>query len=334
MPRKLRSYYHTGDRPGTTRFELRRIHAVVGIMAFFCALFIVSLIPESVSVASRNPEKGMQAMPPLKETDKNASNSFQGDFTVLALGIAGGDNISPDLTDAILLVHMKDGKRVSVFSFPRDLYVRSPRHDGFRKINALYHEEGMDSLKKKIEEISGITIDAYAAIDLKGVTEIVDTIGGIHVPLEDDFNAYSFRGTKTVLEVPSGFRYLDGNDVVTFIRYRPDSDFGRMRRQQLVLEALRKKLFGLHPLYNVPTLLKVLVSVQSRLTTDLGIVQLESLYELAKNQALEIGYHVFDTENYLQTGIGEVEGHTVYTLEPKAGRTDYRELQLYIANQL
>lgn len=335
MLKKLRSYNTQAERPGTTRLELRRSHIALGIIGILGSFFIISIIPGSVSVASRTPEQGVKKLlSPQENALGRISSTIHDDFTILALGIAGGTNISPDLTDAIMLINISRDNRASIFSIPRDLYVESPETHTFQKINDLYRTDGINTLKIKVEEISGLTIDTYASIDLNGVGAIIDAMGGIMVPVIDEFNAYSYRDTRKVLEVPSGFRYFNGKDATTFIRYRPDSDFGRMHRQQLVLEALRKKLLGLHPLKDFNTVLSLLATIQAHLITDLGVPEMKTLYELATKQDFEIVYYVFDNENLLRDHTAEIDGMTAYVLEPNAGRTEYRELQSYIQERL
>lgn len=336
MSEKLRSQYSQGERPGTTRIELRRSHILFGILGILGSFFIISLIPGSISVASRTPEQGIKKMLRAHESARAWPSlpSTRDTFTILALGVAGGTNISPDLTDTILVIHITPGKRAAIFSIPRDLYVESSTTRIFRKINDIYRTDGIEALKAKVEEISGLTIDAYASIDLSGISAIIDAVGGIYVPITDDFNAYSYQNTRKVFEVPSGFRYFNGKDATAFMRYRPDSDFGRMHRQQLVLEALRKKLFGLHPMKDFNAFLSLFATVQSHLVTDLGIPEMKMLYGLATEQNLETGYYVFDNENLLRDHTAEIDGMTAYVLEPKAGRTEYRELQSYIQERL
>lgn len=86
-----------------------------------------------------------------------------------------------------------------------------------------------------IQEFLNIPIDFYVEINMYGLADLVDAIGGIEItsPLTFDYNdAYFVEGEKVTLQ---------GWDALAFARMRyddPQGDTGRQLRQQMVIKAI------------------------------------------------------------------------------------------------
>jgi LCP family protein required for cell wall assembly len=110
---------------------------------------------------------------------------------------------------------------------------------------------GIDQLKLDMKENFGIDIDHYVILDFKGVEKLVNAVGGVEVDIPYDLSVpnwfYSDDDIHGVwLSFPSGINKLDGYHAVAFGRHREyDSDFKRVKRQQLVLKAALAKVFSL-----------------------------------------------------------------------------------------
>lgn len=119
-----------------------------------------------------------------------------------------------------------------LLSIPRDTRVDIPGI-GSTKINHALMEGGVPLTQQTVLSYLGVEIDYYALIDFVGAEQVIDAIGGVTIMNDTAFelSGYSF---------PAGEQRLTGPQAVAFARYRggPDGDFGRMRRQQIVLEAL------------------------------------------------------------------------------------------------
>jgi anionic cell wall polymer biosynthesis LytR-Cps2A-Psr (LCP) family protein len=111
------------------------------------------------------------------------------EYTFLLLGYGGGSHEGTYLTDTIMVANINiKTKRAILISLPRDMWVKVPTTNGedfHSKINALYQmgmfpkkypavdnshvseENPSGILKKAVEDITGLKIDAFAAIDLK-----------------------------------------------------------------------------------------------------------------------------------------------------------------------
>jgi polyisoprenyl-teichoic acid--peptidoglycan teichoic acid transferase len=199
-------------------------------------------------------------------------------------------------TDSILAVAVRpwDGQ-VSVISFPRDLWVNIPTV-GLQRINTAYlygennHYPGGGSalLKDTMLNNFGLEIQQTALVDFDGFRRVVDTLGGIEVPIacpytdwrliSPDLNPH-VRGNWALYTAGPGLVQMDGDLALWYARSRQKSnDFDRGRRQQEVLRALFKKTISTNTLTSLPQLYS---DLNDSIKTDVGLTDVLSLAPLA-----------------------------------------------------
>jgi len=227
-------------------------------------------------------------------------NTLNQSLNILVLGKSGGDYISPDLTDSIFIVHIDNvAKTVKIISIPRDLAVNIPNTKNIAKINSLYivglktsEQEGLALIKEKVQEVTGLTINNFVMFDLTTVEKIIDDIGGINVYVSGAIYDTRFPtpdGGYQTFKLDSGWRFLDGQTAMMFVRTRhnPDGDFGRIQRQQELLKAIKGRLVSLNPVWDFPKLWSIFNSVQNDVRTDLDLNEIKKLWSLSKNTDLD-----------------------------------------------
>lgn len=122
-------------------------------------------------------------------------------------------------------------------SVPRDTKVDFD--DVTIKINAAYSYGSSDTAMEAVEKLLNIKLDGYLLVNMKGLEQMVDAVGGVTVtsPLSFDYEGKSFV---------KGQSYdLNGSDALKFSRMRyddPQGDYGRQMRQQLILTSVIGKL--------------------------------------------------------------------------------------------
>lgn len=327
-----------------------KIIAIAGLAAgwFFAGATPISTYTSPLSAASvaktaftaiTDKLGGERAAEPLKGEERDRIN-------ILFLGMPGLGNDAPYLTDSLVVASIKpSAHQLALLSLPRDLLVELPNSKIRSKINALFlmNERNPDLIVKKVEEITGEPIDYYIALDISSVKKITNALGGLNVLVPEDIHDTQFptpdHGVET-FNVQKGWRWFDGATIQKYLRTRHSEggDFARMRQQQAVLEALRKKIFGLNLLYDLPSILSLYREVSDNLQTDLTINDIRRLYGIAKN----ISY-----DNVIQkTADGDpkkpnslLESRTVplgekpaFVLTPKKGMFDYSEIQKLAEN--
>jgi LCP family protein required for cell wall assembly len=170
-------------------------------------------------------------------------------------------------TDAIHVVSVQtDRAAVTVISIPRDLYVYIPGLWMSRVNFADYYGEayaypggGSGLLRDTLLYNLGIRADYFVRTDFDGLIGIVDTLGGIEVPvhchLSDHWPYPDENGEYPVLTMEPGVHPMDGETALWYARSRlTTSVFSRERRQQEVLQAIWRKVRDVGMLTQVPAL--------------------------------------------------------------------------------
>jgi len=278
----------------------------------------------------------------LKGEDHNQIN-------FLFLGIGGEEHISGDyLTDTIILIiFIPSTQKTAAISIPRDFLVRAPNKQYFTRINALYAMQtdpptsgfpgpmGVEYSKDAVKNVIGVPIDYYAVLDLQGIEQIVDILGGINVRRFEDLEDKRFPdenyGYETY-EIQEGWRYLNGEEAVKYIRTRHTSggDFDRMKRQQEVALAIKKKAEGLQTLQSLPKLLSLYKALQDHFTTDLTFAQIMRLMQLgeeAKDDTIVFERITGEAGGLLVSDTIVWGGRNAYILKPRAGTENYEEIR-------
>ncbi|MDP8905816.1 MAG: LCP family protein [Chloroflexota bacterium] len=113
-----------------------------------------------------------------------------------------------------------------------------------------------------IQYMAGVPIDGVVAINLSAFRELVDAVGGVWIDVPqriyDDKYPTEDGVSPRVIDIPKGCHKLNGVMALAFARSRhQDSDYQRMRRQQIVLQAVRRQLDPLAMLGEAPRLLNI-----------------------------------------------------------------------------
>jgi len=160
-----------------------------------------------------------------------------------------------------------NGKSATAISIPRDSYVQAPGV-GKMKINGVYGsvhleklkqlveqqgvdpakaepqaaEAGREALIKTVANLTGVTVDHYAEINLLGFYNLTKAVGGVDVCLKNAVDE-PLSGAR----FPAGPITVSGADALAFVRQRhglPEGDLSRIRRQQVFLAAVADKILS------------------------------------------------------------------------------------------
>ncbi|TOY70878.1 transcriptional regulator [Leuconostoc citreum] len=167
-------------------------------------------------------------------------------------------------TDTMMVMTVNPSKQTTTMtSIARDTLVTVNGQQ--MKINAAYAYGNADSALSAVENLLNIKINGgYFLVNMAGMIKMVDAVGGVDVisPLTfttegDDTQADS---KKQYSFVAGQSYHMDGNEALAFSRMRhedPDGDYGRQRRQQLIIQAVLKHAASVGSLFN-DTLLNML----------------------------------------------------------------------------
>jgi len=223
--------------------------------------------------------------------------------TILFVGIDFAPGRDNHLTDTMLVATLDpDTGRAAMVSVPRDLY-GVPLGDGRvynAKLNSLlatasedaatYPLGGPATLKAAIGELLGTTIHYFAAIDIEGMRQVVDTIGGVDVVVEKAIDDPQYPDPVTGERgffLPAGPQHLDGAMALGFARSRKsegESDFTRAARQQQLLAAMAEKLSAGNLIVTLPGLLD---AAKRNLATDIPSARMSAIAAAVQDAKLD-----------------------------------------------
>ena len=196
-------------------------------------------------------------------------------INVLLLGIdngAYGRSTEDGRSDTMLLLTANPSeKKAQLLSIPRDTYTEIVGMNYYDKINHAYAYGQAKMAINSVEKLFDTNIDFYMEINMSGLMEFVDAVGGIEVtsPLTFTYEGRSFEEGKKEL--------LDGESALRFARMRyddPEGDYGRQKRQRIVIEQLVKKMMSFNSITNFE---KIMNAVSKNVKTDIPIGKIMAL---------------------------------------------------------
>ncbi len=195
---------------------------------------------------------------PLQQALKMAgANHASGRTNILLMGSDQREGDPGFRTDTIILLSIDaDTNKIGVVSFPRDLYLEVPGL-GSLKINQIMGLGKFEAMQAVFAQNWGIQIDHYVMTNFDGFVEIVNSLGGLEVEVDqtltDDCDLpQAVDGDCTVNPGPV---QMDGLTALWYIRSRQtSSDYDRLRRAQEVGWAAFKKLITLNGITRLPEL--------------------------------------------------------------------------------
>lgn len=149
----------------------------------------------------------------------------------------GGD-VGIGRTDTIMLLHIPRSGTAQLVSIPRDSYVNVPGF-GSDKINAAFTYGGPQLLAQTVEEATGVGIDHYAEIGMGGLANVVDSVGGVEICVEE-----AITDPLAGIDLAAGCQDLKGADALGYVRTRATAqgDLDRVQRQREFFAALLDKI--------------------------------------------------------------------------------------------
>ena len=186
----------------------------------------------------------------------DAFDKLDGMRNILLLGVDSRTGSISGRTDTMILLSVDiEGNVIKMTSFLRDTYVSIPGKKNNR-LNAAYVYGGFDLLAATFEENFGIRPDAYVAVNLSGLTRVIDELGGVYVDVNskkiDRINAVIYWYNKQVLNLNNlrdgyltkgGRQKLTGKQAEAWARYRySESDMQRAERQRQLISIIFEEI--------------------------------------------------------------------------------------------
>ena len=220
-------------------------------------------------------------------------------------------------TDVIFVVNYNSETGKSrVISIPRDTKVewteeQQEKMEAIRgysisvsKINEMTSYVGMEHISEftipEIETLLGIQIDNYVIITIDAFKQIVDAIGGVEVDvpvLNGNGLHYDDNSQDLHIHLEPGLQLLDGEAAEGLVRFRKgyaEGDVGRIKTQQLFLEAFAKKITSPQIITKVPQIITTLLNT---VTTDIKLSEISDYLPYLKSlSADKVSFNIIPGE--------------------------------------
>ncbi|HET7581104.1 MAG TPA: LCP family protein [Bacillales bacterium] len=157
--------------------------------------------------------------------------------------------------------------KMQMVSIPRDTRVHIPGREGYHKINAAYAYGGTALAMKTVKNYLNVPLDYYIRINMQGLSQLVDAVGGIRV--YNDISWHDEGYYKKGYFYHKGWLHLNGPQTLGYVRMRhldPRGDFGRNERQRDVIQAIVDKAAGFSSFSHYQ---KILDAISSNVRTNL-----------------------------------------------------------------
>lgn len=167
----------------------------------------------------------------------------------------------------------------SVLSIPRDTSADVPGA-GRQKINGANALGGPRLAVQTVQRLIDMPIDHYVVLNVHGLVELVDALGGIAVTIPKRMR-YHDRAAKLDIALDPGTHVLNGTQAMGFVRFRHDAlgDIGRVQRQEIFMRAVMEKAVKPESWAKIPKLIEI---AQSHIVTDLTPAQMVEIAAFAR----------------------------------------------------
>ncbi len=140
-------------------------------------------------------------------------------------------------------------------------------------------DAGAVALRETVSILLGIPVHYYAVVDMAGLINLVDALGGIKLNVKERVRVELSPPTADedwrVYDIKPGIQELDGHEALAFARSRTGtSDYDRMRRQRCVLMALLRQNGVAELVLRFPA---VAQAIRDNLKTDIPLDKLPDL---------------------------------------------------------
>lgn len=283
-----------------------------------------------------------------EETYEPLKTDANGRTNILAFGTSGynmegdegeGTHDGAQLTDSIMVLSLnQETGDLAMISLPRDLKA-SPTCTATGKINEVYwcnnmYDEaeaaGAEALMQEVGNILGIDFQYYAHLNWGSLVQIVDTLGGITVTLDE--GVYDYYYTGAVFD--PGITYtLDGGQALGLARARhgtTSGDFSRGTSQQKILIGIKDKIF--EKSLSLTDLLSIASALGDNLRTNFNVEELKTLAHLTADFDFNAMRQISLIEPTMLVTTGTINGIS-YVL-PVGGVGYYDAIQEHIAHML
>ena len=253
---------------------------------------------QPVSPVGLSAEQVLQSLQDILQAKPASENncSKNGAWNILILGSDYKEMRGQKGSDLTRMLRMDfTNKRIVVFALSRNLWVDTAgiglsnpeinaaplgmvyyqgriRSPNFAEIDTVV--DGTRATARMLSKNFSLNTDHYLTVDLDHLAEMIDSVGGLSINIPA-----RITDPWIGMVINPGQQVLNGTQVVAYVRAIPDTDFDRINRNDVLLDALRQKLLEPAVMGKIPELYNRFKAV---VATDLSLEQINHLACLLK----------------------------------------------------
>ena len=275
--RKLKDINNKSKKGKNSKNEKKKKHP---FLRFLLAIFVILLLAVTSFMTYSVLKNGWGLKGTLQTVLGQSDEKLQDldPFTVLILGVS--KDISVELTDTIMVAsYNPKTQKATLLSIPRDTFIGNNKNKAtsYDKINALYQKDAEKTLKA-VNNLTGLNIKYYIAINNEALIQLVDKIGGVEFDVPIDMK-YDDSTQNLHINLKKGYQKLNGEQAEWLVRFRKnnngttypseygDNDIGRMKTQREFIKAVAKQTLQFKNITKLKSLMTIFKeNVKSNIT--------------------------------------------------------------------
>lgn len=273
-------------------FGLKIALLIVFCITCFLGTYFVSVYENIVNTADKI-HVDIKDEKERNKTNKKIKATKPISFLLMGIDTGAEDRIEAGGNSDTMIVMTVNPKTetTSMLSIPRDSLAQiiGTKEFTMQKINSAYLFGGLNNetnggAKMAVDTVNNflnIPIDYYVSINMGGLVQIVNAVGGVDVEVPFDF---SYDGC----DFKKGKMHLDGRHSLAYARMRyhdPRGDFGRQERQQQVISSIMTSAASLNSILGYQ---KILDSLANNINTNLTFNEMVNIFNGYKKSANHI----------------------------------------------
>jgi LCP family protein required for cell wall assembly len=195
------------------------------------------------------------------------------------------------------------------------------------KLFTKYDDPGVEATIEGVEGITGLDVNYYAMVNLRGFRKLVDALGGVTLTVRDRIPIGGI-GAPVTGYIGPGRQRLDGFETLWFARSREGADdYSRMARQKCVMNAM---LDQLSPQVVVSKFGQIAEASQEVISTNLPASEVDRFVALAikaKSQPVSTVSFVPPMVDTAAPDIELIHARVAQAIERSASRGDDDSVQ-------
>lgn len=254
------------------RLWLKMSLAVVLVLVLGVSAFAFSVYSDAKQTVNKKIHENVTSID-TKVGKKKISKEKPLNILLLGVDKRPGDG---GRSDALMVLSLDPKKNeMKLISIPRDTRTLIAGKGYEDKINHAYAFGGVDMSIATVENLLNVELDYYVEMNMQGLSEMVDAVGGITV--DNPIDWYDEGYYKKGYHYEKGNISLNGAKALGYVRMRhldPNGGFGRTKRQRQVIQAIIDKGASISSVTKIDSMIDVL---GDNMTTNMDFDDMKNL---------------------------------------------------------